>query len=225
MALSSTYSQLASYSESLYSALKHLTEDASAARRVITSTPKEDGFTAWWSLSSTFTQALAARQGAVMSQFTNTHSRPGKNPAETRVKLIEVDNAIKRWSEVMGYEVPEAMLRTAYVGILDPITRTHLTNFQGRDTKPEVLKQEILKFVSNAVVDHNAMQVGSIGEDGGAGDAHGVAGPSGMWADEDGEWEWPEDLNAISPQKGGWNYKGYHNYSKGKGTRKRKLIR
>ena len=123
-------------SESLYSALKHLTEDASAARRVITSTPKEDGFTAWWNLSSTFTQALAARQGAVMSQFTNTHSKPGENPAETRAKLIEVDNAIKRWSEVMGDEVPEAMLRTAYVGILDPTTRTHLTNFQGKDTKP-----------------------------------------------------------------------------------------
>ena len=66
------------------------------------------------------------------------------------------------------------------------------------------------------MVDHNAMQVGSIGVDGGAGDAHGVAGPSGMWADEDGEWDWPEDLNAISPQKGGWNYKGYQNYSKGK---------
>ena len=90
---------------------------------------------------STFTQALAARQGAVMSQFTNTHSKPGKNPAETRIKLIEVDNATKRWSDIMGEDVPEAMLRTAYVGILDPITRTHLTNFQGKNTKPEALKQ------------------------------------------------------------------------------------
>ena len=58
-----------------------------------------------------------------------------------RTKLIEVDNATKRWSEIMGDDVPEAMLRTAYVGILDPMTRTHLTNFQGKNTKPEALKQ------------------------------------------------------------------------------------
>ena len=105
----------------------------------------------------------------------------------------------------MGDEVPEAMLRTAYVGILDPITRTHLTNFQGKETKPEILKQEILRFVSNAVVDHNAMQVGSIGaewnwSDGEASDADGVAGPAGLWA-----YDSSEDINAISPQKGGWN--------------------
>ena len=79
VSLSSEFSHLADRAEALYSALKHLTEEGSAARRVITSTPKEDGFAAWWSLNSTFTQALAARQGAVMSQFTNTHSKPGKN--------------------------------------------------------------------------------------------------------------------------------------------------
>ena len=75
----STYSTLADKSEALYSALKHLTEEGTAARRVITSTPKEDGVTAWWRLNATFTQALAARQGAVMPQFTNTHSKAGKN--------------------------------------------------------------------------------------------------------------------------------------------------
>ena len=43
----SEFSHLADRAEALYSALKHLTEDGSAARRVITSTPKEDGFAAW----------------------------------------------------------------------------------------------------------------------------------------------------------------------------------
>ena len=128
----SEFAHLADRAEALYSALKHLTEEGSAARRVITSTPREDGYAAWWSLNSTFTQALAARQGAVMSQFTMTHAKASKSPGETRTKLIEVDNATKRWSEVMGEEVPEAMLRTAYVGILDPTTRQHLTNFQGK---------------------------------------------------------------------------------------------
>ena len=79
VACSVKFAHLADRSEALYSVLKHLTEEGSVARRVITSTPKEDGYSAWWSLCSTFTQALAARQGAVMSHFTTTHSKPGKN--------------------------------------------------------------------------------------------------------------------------------------------------
>ena len=74
----------------------------------------------------------------------------------------------------MSEDVPEQMLRTAYVGILDPLTRQHLTNFQGKDAKPETLKREILKFVNNAVTDHNHMQIGSVEEDTINGDAPGV---------------------------------------------------
>ena len=86
---------------------------------------------------------------------------------------------MKRWSEVMGYDVPEVMLRTTYVGILDPTTRFHLTNFHGgKETKPDTLKQEILKFVSNAVVDSKAMQVGSVGVDEYVSAADGTAGSS-----------------------------------------------
>ena len=123
-----------------------------------------------------------------------------------------------------GGEVPEAMLRTAYVGILDPTTRTHQTNFQGKATKPEILKQEILRFVSNAVVDNSTMQVGRIGEVGEASVSAGNTGSSGQWAEGSSEWEWYEDLNAITPQKGGWNFAkgGYWNYSKGKRKRKGK---
>ena len=65
------------HAECLYSALKHLTEEGSAARRVVTSTPGEDGYTAWWNLNSAFTQALAARQGLVMSQLT-ANAKPSK---------------------------------------------------------------------------------------------------------------------------------------------------
>ena len=96
------------------------------------------------------------------------------------------------------------MLRTAYVGILDPVTRTHLTHFQGKDTKPDVLKQEILRFVSNPIVDNNAMQEGSIGNDGQASNPDGVAGLFSEYGDPSDGWDWYEYLNATYPQKGGW---------------------
>ena len=93
------------------------------------------------------------------------------------------------------------MLRTAYVGILDPLTRQHLTNYQGKDTKPETLKKKILRLLNNAVADSSAMQIGSMEESAGNGDAHGVVDTSsaGDWE----EWEWPGDLNAI---QGNWGW-------------------
>ena len=91
----SSYSAFVQHSEHLYSALKHLAEEGTTTRNVVLSTPQEDGFLAWWSLNSTFTQALAGRQGSVMSQFTAAHAKPAKNTVETKAKLIVVDNAIK----------------------------------------------------------------------------------------------------------------------------------
>ena len=105
----------------------------------------------------------------------------------------------------MGDDVPEAMLRTAYVGILDPITRTHLTNFQGKTTKPEELKQEILRFVSNAVIGSSAMYIGSF-DNGGTDVPYGDVGyPESETAAED--WAGYEEVNAIG--KGGyWQWPG-----------------
>ena len=123
----SPYGSMAEKSESLYMTLKYLTGENSPARKVITSTQNEDGFTAWWNLNAHYTQALAGRQAAVMNQFTATHSTPGRTPAETRTKMLEIDNAVKRWTEAMGEDIPEQMLRTAYVGIMDRLTRSHLS--------------------------------------------------------------------------------------------------
>ena len=104
------------------------------------------------------------------------------------------------------------------LAFLDPMTRTHLTNFQGKDTKPAALKQEILKFVSNAVMDANAMQIGSLGDEGGAGVSHGDAGayPESEHSTE--EWSYYEEVNAIGNSGGYWQPKG-----KGKGKRRAKV--
>ena len=98
----SPHSEMAKHAESLHMAIKHLTEEGSMARKIVLSAPGEDGFTTWWCLHNTFTRNLTARQGAVMTEFAATHSKPGKNPSETRTKLLEVDTAAKKWEEIMG---------------------------------------------------------------------------------------------------------------------------
>ena len=73
----------------------------------------------------------------------------------------------------MGDNLPEQMLKSAYIGIMDSLTRSHLTPYQGKNTSADDFKSHILRFVTNAVLDTHAMQVGSIesGDVGGASSA------------------------------------------------------
>ena len=79
-----------------------------------------------------------------MTDFAATHSKPGKSPSETRTKLLEVDTAAKKWEEIMGESIPEQMLKSAYIGIMDSLTRSHLTPYQGKNTSAEDLKTILL---------------------------------------------------------------------------------
>ena len=86
------------------------------------------------------------------------------------------------------------MLKSAYIGIMDSLTRSHLTPYQGKNTSAEDLKNHIVRFVTNAVLDSNAMQVGSIesGDVGGASSASEHA-----WGHEE-EASWPlQEINAM----------------------------
>ena len=79
-----------------------------------------------------------------------------------------------------------------------------MTTFQGNDTKPNILKQENLRFVSNAVIEPNAMQVGSFEDDGHVGAA---AGSMGMYQESESpteEWGYYDEANAIGHHKGGY---------------------
>ena len=147
-----------------------------------------------------------------MTEFAATHNKPGKNPSETRNKILEVDAAAKRWEEVMGENLPEQMLKSAYIGIMDSLTRSHLTPYQGKNTSADELKSHILRFVTNAVLDTNAMQVGSI-DSGEVGGASGASEHTYLPAEED-NWDW-YDINAMNYYNNSWPSKG-KGWGKGK---------
>ena len=186
-------------------AIKHLTEEGSMARKIVLSAPGEYGFTTWWCLHNTFTRNLTARQGAVMTEFAATHSKPGKNPSETRTKLLEVDTAAKKWEEIMGENIPEQMLKSVYIGIMDGLTRSHLTPYQGKSTSAEELKNHIVRFITNAVLDSNAMQIGSVD----VGDVGGASSPPEPADAHKVEEEWPwYEINAMGYYNNYWRPKG-----------------
>ena len=210
----------------LWRALKKLTEDYSEARQVVTSVPDEDGYAAWAKLHKRYGMALAMKQGTMLANFSSLGTNKCKSPSETRSRVIEIDRMAQMTHEITGHPVGDGHWKSVLVGMLDPVTRQHTANLMGSKHTANDLKNAILEFTSNVVLDDNAMNIGHIGErktqdkqedqGGGEGDAW------GDWSGTSG-WDPGDGANALGkggPKGGCWHCGGPH-YSnqcpKGKG--------
>ena len=149
----------------VWRALKKLTEDYSEARQVVISVPGEDGYAAWVKLHRRFGMALGMRQGTMLSNFSQLGSVKMKSPVETRSKVIEIDRMAKLAQETNGEPIGEGHWKSVLVGMLDPLTRQHTSRMMGSQHTAMDLKQAILEFTSNVVLDaSSAMQIGGFGQ-------------------------------------------------------------
>ena len=89
----------------MWRALKKMTDDSTEARSVVTSVPGEDGYAAWAKLHRRFGMALSMKQGTMPASFSNLGTQRMKSPAETRSRVIQVDNMAKLTQEVTGMPV------------------------------------------------------------------------------------------------------------------------
>ena len=141
-----------------------MTEDHSEARLAVTSVPSEDGFAAWVKLHRRYGMALAMKQGTMLATFSQLGLTKMKNPAVTRSEVIDIDKMAKLTQEIMGEPVGEGHWISVLVGMLDPLTRQHTSSLMGSKTTVAELKQAILEFTSNVVLDNSdAMQLGQVG--------------------------------------------------------------
>ena len=83
---------------------------------------------------------------------------------ETRSRVIEIDRMAKMTHEITGHPVGDGHWKSVLVGMLDPVTRQHTANLMGSKHSANDLKNAILEFTSNVVLDDNAMNLGRIGE-------------------------------------------------------------
>ena len=171
--------------------------------------------------------ALAMKQGTMLATFSNLTTIKMKNPAETHSKVIEIDKMAKITAGVTGSAVGDGHWKSVLVGMLDPITRQHTSSLMGSTHTAEDLKQAILEFTSNMVLENDPMNLDSVGK---SGQDEGSEQWGDNWGNGD-QWDWgnPEDwgvaegANALykgGPKGGCWKCGGAHyasNCPKGKG--------
>ena len=81
--------------------------------------------------------------------------------------MIDIDRMAKLTAEIAGEPVGDGYWKSVLVGMLDPLTRQHTSSMMGSKHSVQDLKQAILEFTSNVVLDaSDAMQIGQVGETG-----------------------------------------------------------
>merc|ERR1712051_42584 len=154
------------------------------------------------------------KQGTMLANFSQMGLVRMKTPAEPRTKAVEIDRMAKLTEEITGEPVGEGHWKSVLVGMLDPLTRQHTSSMMGSRHTVNDLKQTILEFTSNVVLDQSdAMQIGQVGEAAGGEQ-------QGGWEHDGWEGEGVNALKKGGPKGGCFHCGGPHyaaNCTKGKG--------
>ena len=117
----------------------------------------------------------------------------------------------KLTQEIAGNPIGEGHWTSVQVGMPDPVSRQHTSSMMGSRHMAVDLKQAILEFTSNVLLDNaDSMHIGGFGQAGDEPTPGGEGGPD-WWGDTTPGWE-PETtvdgLNALgkgAPKGGCWN--------------------
>ena len=188
----------------VHQALKSLTEGE--ARCVIMSIPGGNGFQAWRALHQRHGLSLLAQQGKAMSDVVQLIQKPAKTPADTRTLVTELERRVRISEEISGKAMDDMHVKSVLIGVLDPITRQHRSQFQGVNTTYQDLRRCVLEFTNNNVAikstDPDAMVIGAVA------DANGNPYLDGLGLEE--SWDiQPQEANAITASTQCHKCRGY----------------
>ena len=90
---------------------------------------------------------LAIKETQIMSNFTNMINKRARNPAETKVLLMELEERAKRVEEVTKQAPEDRHMMSVLASIIDLETLKYTAQYQGK-CQLEKLKIKIKEFVN-----------------------------------------------------------------------------
>ncbi|MDA8582756.1 hypothetical protein N9L68_00955 [bacterium] len=127
-----------------------MAKTSSDAQTLVIGSPEDNGWEAWRRLHSFFELTLAVRESEVSADFSLMCRKPAKDTNELRKMMIEMQDKIRKFKEVVGKPPDEMHEKSILTAILDPETRKHTVSQQNMSVPLIDLKQKIEEFV-NAV--------------------------------------------------------------------------
>ena len=119
------------------------------ARDVIQGVSDEDGWQAWQQLHRNFGPSIDATQGRVLAELGSMAGKPAKTPSETRTLLLDMEKSVKLVQDVTGSGIDTLHKKSIVLGILDPTTRQHTTQYHGSSTPYAEFVTKIREFVNS----------------------------------------------------------------------------
>ena len=143
-----TTPNLVVYKDEIWRMLKNFTEQGGEARRVTESTHDDNCWWAWKALHNHYEPSLAVREGQVLAEMTNMVKHVARNPAKTKRMVLELEDKIRKVTEVTGDRPSDQHTRSFLAGFIDKETSMHCGVQLSSSVSDEDLKIRVLQFVN-----------------------------------------------------------------------------
>ena len=136
---------MATVKNEVWRMLKTYTEPGSDGRRVVEGASQDDGWIAWRRLHEHYEPSLMVREGQVLAELAVMANRVAKNPGETKRFLLDLEDKIRRVSEIVGRNPDDIHCKSIVLWFMDAETNRHCGIKVGGSITFHELKTRVLQ--------------------------------------------------------------------------------
>ena len=128
--------------QKLWTLLKKFTEGE--AKRIITNEKGRNGWEAWRRLNKHVEPNVAVKEAQVLGDFSKMIESRAQNPAQTKAKLVELEEKARRIEDILGETVDSKHKASVIMGVLDMDTLRAVSQTEGSCKDAEQIKRRAL---------------------------------------------------------------------------------
>ena len=132
--------------QKLWTLLKKFTEGE--AKRIITNEKDRNGWEAWRRLNKHVEPNVAVKEAQVLGDFSKMIESRAQNPAQTKAKLVELEEKARRIEDILGESVDSKHKASVIMGVLDMDTLRAVSQTEGSCKDAEQIKRRALEFIN-----------------------------------------------------------------------------
>ena len=131
--------------QKLWTLLKKFTEGE--AKRIITNEKGRNGWEAWRRLNKHVEPSVAVKEAQVLGDFSKMIESRAQTPAQTKAKLVELEEKARRIEDILGEAVDNKHKASVIMGVLDMDTLRAVSQTEGSCKDAEQIKRRALEFI------------------------------------------------------------------------------
>ena len=132
------------------------------AKRIVTNEQGRNGWEAWRRLNKHVEPNVAVKEAQVLGDFSRMIESRAQSPAQTKAKLVELEEKARRIEDILGETVDNKHKASVMMGVLDLDTLRAVSQMEGSCKDAEQIKRRALEFINMMEKGTNYMEPGRL---------------------------------------------------------------